>query len=214
MNIGIGIGVGLSKGGGSGVVTLYSDDFNRQNDSSTMGPQYAISFGGTYGVLNNEGYASTPFDGSVVLATANNGTGDFTAICRMKGALTDGANSSRFNFIFKGQDSQNFLYISPAGGSLSLRKFDTGTGSTIGTPASYTMVNDTYNTYKVVYAAATGAISVYVDGTLRISYTLNTVPADLTKYGASTYNKIGWRLSNLGTPATQAKLDDISITTP
>jgi hypothetical protein len=213
MIIGIGVGVGLSRGGGVGAVTLYSDDFNRGDSNTTLdgsGKTYTVS-AGTAGISSGEAYHVTNTDGAVVLTTAGVGTGAYTASCRMKGSLTDGANSARMGLIFKGVDNSNFLYLSPVAGSLTLRKFDVGVGSQLGSPASYTMTNNTYSTYTATYDATTTLISVYVDGVLRISYNLNTVPADVTKFGAA--NKIGWRHSYSGAPATTARIDDLLVTT-
>lgn len=196
-----------------GVTTLFSETFSGGDNPSAL-PAGWTSSGGTWGVLSGEAYSTSNTDGVIVLSSAINGltTGDFTASCRMKGALADGANSTRMNFIFKGIDNTNFLYISPVAGNVTLRKFDTGTGSQLGASGAVTLANDTYYVFKIVYVAATTNIKVYVDNVLKIDYNLNVVPTDVTKFAPA--NKVGWRYNYLGTPVTTSRIDDILATTP
>jgi hypothetical protein len=207
MNIGVGIGVSFNSarvsGGGGGPVTLFSDNFNRANSSSTLGSPWVAS-SGIYGISSNQAYCVS--NGNADTQVVPVGGADYTLTCDIFGAY------GTTNFSFPGImvryiDESNYIYVKPQSNNITLNIWDTSATTTPSTDASTALTDSTTYTLKIICNGT--SIQGFINNVLKVSATLNG--SQQTKFGAAT--KVGFRLSTGGTPAVTARWDNLSVTT-
>lgn len=201
IGIGIGNGAGNVKGGGS--TAVFSDDFTRADSALTMGaPWTAVQ--GTWGVRSGKGYSVTDTDKDLAWA-ASAGSTTFTYQADITGSYV--TNFRYPSLIAHYVDANNYFYFRLDGNSAEIVKYEAGS-STIVNAGAQTSTNGTTYTLKVV--AVDGVLTLFVNGTQRATYTL-TSPQRTTYLGST---KVGVRLSKSGSPAINADIDNITLTTP
>ncbi|WP_308636107.1 chitobiase/beta-hexosaminidase C-terminal domain-containing protein [Paenibacillus silvisoli] len=183
---------------------LFSDDFNRTASNTTLGVAWTPVGTNPWGTTGTEAYNVNDVDGSIITASTSGAT-NYSVTHVAKGCIATGVDSRRFNLIARFIDSQNFIYVSMVGGSMTLYKYDGGTGSALGSYVSQTTTNDVYYTIKAECNG--GNIKVYVNDVLKIDYTMTA--AEITKFSGSA--RVGWRYNKSGTPTTNARVDNILV---
>lgn len=136
---------------------LFSDNFDRADSSSTLGPDWTVS-SGTWGVSSNKAYCAVSGNGRAVLHDV--GTGDYTLTCDV--TLTGGSDAGLW---FRWVDANNcwLLALNPLA-SVTLFRAVGGTFTAVATAA--TAGTDTY-----VIVTSGSSIEVYRAGALIISVT-------------------------------------------
>lgn len=152
---------------------LISDSFNRTNNTTSLGTtdtgQTWVVVSGTWGIISNQAYAPIPTNPSIAYVDA--GISDISVTETITWISNEG-------FVFRYTDASNHLLVRISSTGLGLFKNVTGTSTSIGNYA-FTPTTTTY-TLKVV--AQGSSITVYLDGTQRITAT-ETFNQTSTKVG-------------------------------
>lgn len=190
------------------MTTLAQDSFDRSDSSTTLGTSTSghtwTAVTGTWGISSNEAYSVSDTDGDMAVLPALS-VNDYIVSCSMKGDPW-GVNYRKAYIVFKYIDATNFWVASTTDNALQLDKVDAGTKTTVGLYGFGANVPD--DTYFSVKAACVGnQINVYVDGTLRITYTMTT--GENTKYG--TAKIVGIRMLKAASPTFNARWNDFLV---
>lgn len=183
--------------------TWDADNFDRSDSTTALGSTpaqgraWAQQTAATWGINTNKGYYSDTTNKGEQIAVFDPGQTDVLLECD----VTLSATASRANagLVFKsdGNGGANYLAVRIAvisgTANLILYKRDTSANTTLVTSSGFTPAVNT--TYRIKVVAKNGTIDVWVDGTLRASYTMTS--GERTKYDALT--QVGLRILQDGT---------------
>jgi hypothetical protein len=182
-----------------------TDTFTRADSSSSIGIadsfQKWIVRQGTWGISSNKLYC--PSDTNQDNATITVNHSNFVIQLTTNGLVNGPTDYNLFQPLFKRLDSDNYLVVNFGGGVFYLIKREAASNTTLATYSGTTTDSVDY-TFCVVFNGAD--ISIYINGTLRISYTLTGT--DL-KY--CDYTGMGFRLAQGGTTSAQARGSNLLI---
>jgi hypothetical protein len=182
-------------------VTARYDDFNRADSNTSLGTPsdggagYTVLGSGTWGIASNKAYQVTNAIGAT-LAVLDWGTADVDV------SLTfPVVSASAFGLAFRVTDANNYWFVKNTGSAWQLHLFLSG-GDQGADPNAYSAAAVNGDTVRVVASGTgTGAILVYVNGTLRItSSQFETFAATGTKHGMYQFFDNSVRFEDLGPP--------------
>jgi len=170
-------------GGGAGTVQL-SDSFNRADSTTTLGSTdggtlslraWVMYGAATYGIAGNTAYNATGGEGVAAVETSD---ADVTITV----PLTVGVSAANPDMavVFRLVDASNFLYAQVNGGGLQVGKKVGNIFANLGSPYSFTPVDGTIYTVKVVTVGS--SIEVFLDGVSRVAFN-DTTHQTATKHG-------------------------------
>jgi len=156
----------------------------------------------TWGIFSNKFYSVTDANGDLVLieTLCSNQTAQLT----VSGTLNSGTNFRLPELIFSAIDDANYMAADMFNGNLRLFKVDAGTPSAALATFATTTADGT--NYTICAVRNADAITVYLNGTSRISYT--QVAGDYKYMGGT---KAGIRLAKGGTPGTIARSSGLYV---
>lgn len=190
---------------------LLSDTFSRADSALTLGNaetgQPWSAAAGTWGVSAGQGYSAS--DGSGSIATIDPGAGNATYEVSVSGDLDNvGSNLRYLTPIFRYTDANNHLRLHFVSGAVSLFKL-VGGGFTLLATSALTTADATMYRLRISYVD--GIITVSVDGVPRFTSVLTGPELALFP---PTLSRVGVHLSKAGTPAVDARFDNLRVTMP
>lgn len=173
---------------------LVQDGFNRANSATTMGiadtGQTWTPFSGTWGISGNKAYLASATTQAV--NTVDRGIANIRIKCDI--SLSPTANRADTGLMIRGIDDNNYLLVAlqktATADWITLYKRDVSAFTTLSQITTAGLVNGA--TYTVFIQAVGSDIMVYVNGVLKITYSL--IGADATKFGTPT--KCGLRMAS------------------
>lgn len=202
MNIGIAIGIPFQN---KIKKILLKDSFNRADIPNSLGAaetgQMWVGNVGTWGVINNKAYSSSDINQDFV--SVDLGVSNFSYGCVISFDTTSISIYRLMHIVFRTLDVNNHLLVEVFNGFIRLYRCVSGSYTLL----SQTPMTTTSNTDYALTISCTGNnIGVYVNGGLKINYTLSGGDTSF-----STYTKIGARMIKAGAPTNPARLDNVIV---
>lgn len=179
-------------------MTARFDDFNRADSNTSLGTPsdagagYTILGGGTWVIASNKAYQVTGGIGAT-LAVLDWGTADVDISLTLPVV-----SAAALGLAFRVTDINNYWFVANTGTVWELHLFTTG--SEVVDPNKYTAAAANGDIVRVVTSGTgTGAIQVYINGTLRItSSQFETFSSTGTKHGLYQFFDNSVRFEDLG----------------
>jgi hypothetical protein len=194
----------MIKGVGSGISNvLFSDNFDRADNASSMGASWTV-VAGTWGVLSNQGYCAGDQHNAIVTAPVA-GLANYTVTADLKADWDAGdGHYNEFYLLVKYISDTSLIGVGIEPTRVKLYKESGTTDDLASFSGSY--ADDTFYTVSVVVTGAN--IKVKINGTQVIDFTLSG--GDQTTFGSN--SKTGLIHFRAGTPTSVAKVENYSVT--
>lgn len=185
----------------SGPPVMLRDRFNRGDSATSIGAaetgQAWANTTGTWGISGGAAYSASDANGDLALVDCGLVDGVFQA------DITADFSTWRLpSLMFRATDANNWLRVYLFNGNIFLGYISGGSGSDL---ANVAMTTTNGQTYRVRVEAFGTAVRVYVDGVLKITFTLSSSAAALAG------TKTGIRISKNNAPTFAARLDNLTV---